>query len=1525
MCAVTAAQLQVRFNSEGASRVKGDLESVGNAVDNVGRKSSSLGKSFANIGGGMSSLGSSLSGFSGIKELIGFTGITAPVVGGLGKMTFMASDLGEAMNKTNVVFGSSAGDITSWADQSADAFGISESAALSQASTFGNLFTGMGLSQEAAAGMSTEMLGLAADLASFNNVPVGEALAAIQSGLVGEAEPMRQFGVLLNESTVAAKAMEMGLGDATGVLSEQEKVLARNALIMEQTTNAQGDFARTSTGLANTQRILGANLAGIGATIGGVLLPAVTTGAQGVLGFLNVLGDLGRPFQVGAVAVGLFAAALGPALLIAGQLVQSFAVVRGAMAGFGARAGAVFARLGPLILRLINPIRLVAAAFRLLIGANPILLALTAGVIAFQTNFLGFGDLVRSVVSGAMGFLDRLTSAFSTLRSMGMDPVSAALGALSMALKGINGDNTPGWIVGIAKGLENAIGFIERFRDAWDSLDGISDVMEQVNDWGGIKEAARPLQQIARAFRALSIASEDFSGVASVLPGIFSGIANAASFVDRHFSTIARSVAVAAGAFLAFKIVVGTIALVAGAIGLLLSPIGLVIAGVVLLATAWTQNWGDIQGKTAAVVNFLQGSVWPVITAGINAVIDAWNLFKAAWDVGGLTGVGGALVGIITTIARNAMDAVLSGIQSLSDRAHGAIQGLVDRMFGAIQGLSDRALGALQDLADSIALNLQLAWDAITSLTWSDFIPDVAWSAFVTVLSWIDYVRDLVWDGFVTAVDLARKVGAFAWGVFVTAVDLAAKVGAFAWSAFITAVDLAKKVGTFAWGVFITGVDLAQKVGAFAWSAFVTAVDLAAKVGSFAWSIFVTGVDLAAKVGKFAWSMFVTAVDLAAKVGAFAWGTFVTGVNLAAKVLDLAWSTFVDVMPAWSEFVPDIKWGDYLPSKQEILDAITGVLPGGGNQEGSAEEKARSRDARDGSYGGGGSTKGDRFAGAGLMERLGGGGGMGTFAGHGDVLAGLQSTTASIRTEVAKWGAIVYGAAGSMRTAGSAVGTAAAAGVRSGMTTASASILAAAASWGASVFSAAGSMRAAGRAAGVAAGTAARSGVAAATPSIRAAAASWAAAVFGISGAMRAAGRAAGVASGAGARSGVTSATASIRGGAMGWAAAIAGTSGSARAAGRAVGTAAGAAARSAVASATGSIRSAALSWAAAMYGISGSMRSAGRAAGVAAGAGVVSGLRSQIGAVQAAASAIARAAIVRVGSVFDNRSPSHVMAGIGAYAAEGLSVGILSGERSVTGAAVSVVSNAIAAARQAAGIASPARKMVPVGVSMDDGLAQGIVAGQSSVISAAVQTVQRAISAARAAAQGSGGLRGVYNDAARMFGRQRGSMDGAIINGWERLTDGFWKSVRTGIVRKGILAEDRSYVNPGFYAHGMSAGTAFGNGVAAGARRSLQIHSPSRVLAQMGVYSAQGFTKGFERAYTSPHLGFAIDRPSVSMPARGRHNGSSGQTVIHNHVTVHVAGNVTAEDDLTLTIVRAVNTGMVAGRQQQDRAMGVV
>lgn len=200
------------------------------------------------------------------------------LVAGLVASVKAASDLAENQSKVNVVFGESADVINAWAKTSVKAFGATESEALGYAGTLGNLFDALGLTQKQQVDMSKGTVQLAADLASFNNLAGGteEALEKLRAGLVGEAEPLRSLGVNINAAAVEAKVLALGLADTKGEITDAMKVQARYALIMEQTTNAQGDFARTSGGLANQIRMLKGQLGNAAATIGTALIPRVT-------------------------------------------------------------------------------------------------------------------------------------------------------------------------------------------------------------------------------------------------------------------------------------------------------------------------------------------------------------------------------------------------------------------------------------------------------------------------------------------------------------------------------------------------------------------------------------------------------------------------------------------------------------------------------------------------------------------------------------------------------------------------------------------------------------------------------------------------------------------------------------------------------------------------------------------------------------------------------------------------------------------------------------------------------------------------------------------------------------------------------------------------------------------------------------------------------------------------------------------------------------------------------------------------
>lgn len=187
-----------------------------------------------------------------------------------------ASDMAETVSKVGVLFGDAAGEVEKFAAGAATSLGQSKQQAMDAAATFATFGQGAGLTGKDLAKFSTDLTGLASDMASFSNTTPEDAIQAIGSALRGEAEPIRRYGVLLDDASLRQKALELGITRTTkDALTPQQKVLAAQALIFAQTSKAQGDFGRTSSGLANQQRILAAQLDNTKAAIGVAFLPAV--------------------------------------------------------------------------------------------------------------------------------------------------------------------------------------------------------------------------------------------------------------------------------------------------------------------------------------------------------------------------------------------------------------------------------------------------------------------------------------------------------------------------------------------------------------------------------------------------------------------------------------------------------------------------------------------------------------------------------------------------------------------------------------------------------------------------------------------------------------------------------------------------------------------------------------------------------------------------------------------------------------------------------------------------------------------------------------------------------------------------------------------------------------------------------------------------------------------------------------------------------------------------------------------------
>lgn len=244
---------------------KGVSSGVSEADRGFGRLGSSAGRAGKAVALGLG-LGVAAAGAFAVK--IGVDAVKA------------AADMGETLSKVGVLFGPAAKDIERFADGAARSMGASKQEALDGAATFATFGKSAGKSGQELAGFSTGLLQAAGDLASFNNASPAEVIAAIGSGLRGEAEPLRQFGILLDDATLRQQALKDGLiQTTTQALTPQQKVLAAQAVILGQVGPAAGDFARTSGSLANQQKIAAAEVENLKARLGQGLLPIVTKAA----------------------------------------------------------------------------------------------------------------------------------------------------------------------------------------------------------------------------------------------------------------------------------------------------------------------------------------------------------------------------------------------------------------------------------------------------------------------------------------------------------------------------------------------------------------------------------------------------------------------------------------------------------------------------------------------------------------------------------------------------------------------------------------------------------------------------------------------------------------------------------------------------------------------------------------------------------------------------------------------------------------------------------------------------------------------------------------------------------------------------------------------------------------------------------------------------------------------------------------------------------------------------------------------
>ena len=181
----------------------------------------------------------------------------------------------EAANLFGVSMKGLTGEASTFINKMETLLGIDPTEAMNNMATIQGLTTSFGMASDKAYVLSKNLTQLGYDLASLKNIPVAESFTKIQAAISGELEPIRRLGVDLSQARLQQELLNLGYSQSVSSLSQADKAILRYIAIMKQTTDAQGDFARTLSSPANMIRILQAQLTSLARSVGSLLYPAL--------------------------------------------------------------------------------------------------------------------------------------------------------------------------------------------------------------------------------------------------------------------------------------------------------------------------------------------------------------------------------------------------------------------------------------------------------------------------------------------------------------------------------------------------------------------------------------------------------------------------------------------------------------------------------------------------------------------------------------------------------------------------------------------------------------------------------------------------------------------------------------------------------------------------------------------------------------------------------------------------------------------------------------------------------------------------------------------------------------------------------------------------------------------------------------------------------------------------------------------------------------------------------------------------
>ena len=322
------------------------------------------------------------------------------------KIFDMGAAVGETASKFNTVFGPAIEDVNGFLGEFANMAGLSTREAQDLAGTTGALIQGFGFTRKESAALSKQVLQLAGDFASFNNLETAETARAVQAALTGERESLKRLGIVILETDVQKRALADTGKALAKELTQQDKALASLALIAERAGVQMGDLERTQDSAANQAKLLGAQFRDVADALAVSVQPAMAIFLGQLTDASAKSADLVEDLSAWSASLEVFASTI---VLVARTASNSVQLLFGAVAATIVDMAAIAARAVEALIDLANLVPgidlvSVVKSSDLLDFSDTIREGMKRDLADIGDAWTDLGTVINDVIRGLMGF-----------------------------------------------------------------------------------------------------------------------------------------------------------------------------------------------------------------------------------------------------------------------------------------------------------------------------------------------------------------------------------------------------------------------------------------------------------------------------------------------------------------------------------------------------------------------------------------------------------------------------------------------------------------------------------------------------------------------------------------------------------------------------------------------------------------------------------------------------------------------------------------------------------------------------------------------------------------------------------------------------------------------------------------------------------------------------------------------------------------------------------------------------------------